>query len=91
MKPIISPLYLVSWDGERFVCPFSPSFFTVSGGFNPSQLKTVTGAGQRPGAGAASALIKRLDCIHRLHSMRTKQSINSIIKFLVLDKGSTKR
>src|SRR5437763_16619452 len=26
MKPIISPLYRVSWDGERFVCPFSPSF-----------------------------------------------------------------
>ena len=26
MKPIISPLYRVSWDGGRFVCPFSPSF-----------------------------------------------------------------
>jgi hypothetical protein len=22
MKPITSPLYRVSWDGERFVCPF---------------------------------------------------------------------
>src|SRR5919197_1223047 len=26
MKPITSPLYRVSWDGERFVRPFSPSF-----------------------------------------------------------------
>jgi hypothetical protein len=26
MKPITSSLYRVSWDGERFVYPFSPSF-----------------------------------------------------------------